>query len=351
MRRSCLDPRGENTMMSSKRFKNSGLKCIRIASWTALTAVWGSGASSPARVDGAMPGVVSRTVVLAVAARLPRPKSGLGGDSEPVNGRNFGCSAYGMRCSAPRLLVRIMTVFLKSTTRPCPSVSRPSSSTCSKICITAGCAFSTSSNRMTLNGDRRTASVSCPPCSWPTYPGGAPTSRATLCFSLNSLMSMRTMCFSSSNSSLHSALASCVLPTPVGPANRKLPTGRLSRPKPERLRRTASATACTASGCPTTASDSVSASPSSFVRSLVVRRCTGMEVQRDTTAAISSTPTSSDSSRPPLPPPSPSSPSLPSSSARRSSSWRSKKARRDCKSGKAPYLRSATLARSRWRSA
>ena len=42
---------------------------------------------------------------------------------------------------------------------------------------TSGCAFSTSSNRTTENGLRRTASVSCPPSSYPTYPGGEPTSR------------------------------------------------------------------------------------------------------------------------------------------------------------------------------
>ncbi len=52
-----------------------------------------------------------------------------------------------------------MTVFLKSTVRPCPSVSRPSSSTCSSTLKTSGCAFSTSSSRSTLYGFLRTASV------------------------------------------------------------------------------------------------------------------------------------------------------------------------------------------------
>ena len=41
------------------------------------------------------------------------------------------------------------------------------------------------------------------------------------CFSMYSLMSIRTMFFSSSNSACASALASSVLPTPVGPRNRK----------------------------------------------------------------------------------------------------------------------------------
>ncbi len=45
-----------------------------------------------------------------------------------------------------------MTVFLKSTVRPCPSVRRPSSSTCSSTLKTSGCAFSTSSNSSTWIG-------------------------------------------------------------------------------------------------------------------------------------------------------------------------------------------------------
>lgn len=38
----------------------------------------------------------------------------------------------------------------------------------------------------------RTCSVSCPPSSKPTYPGGAPISLATACFSMYSDMSSRT---------------------------------------------------------------------------------------------------------------------------------------------------------------
>ena len=41
------------------------------------------------------------------------------------------------RNSVPRFEVRMMTVFLKSTVRPCPSVSRPSSSTCSSTLNTS----------------------------------------------------------------------------------------------------------------------------------------------------------------------------------------------------------------------
>ena len=42
-----------------------------------------------------------------------------------------------------------MSVLRKSTVRPWPSVSRPSSSTCSRTLKTSGCAFSISSNRIT----------------------------------------------------------------------------------------------------------------------------------------------------------------------------------------------------------
>ena len=60
---------------------------------------------------------------------------------------------------------------------------------------------------------------------------------------MNSLMSMRTMAFSSSNSTSASALHSSVLPTPVGPRKMNEPIGRFGSCKPLRLRRTALATA------------------------------------------------------------------------------------------------------------
>ena len=50
----------------------------------------------------------------------------------------------------PMLLVITITVFLKSTVRPWPSVRRPSSSTCSSTLKTSWCAFSISSSRITL---------------------------------------------------------------------------------------------------------------------------------------------------------------------------------------------------------
>ena len=154
--------------------------------------------------------------------------------------------------STGRLLVMISTVLVKSTVRPWPSVSRPSSSTCRRTLNTSWWAFSISSSSTTLYGRRRTASVSWPPSSYPTYPGGAPTSLLTECFSEYSPMSIRTTAFSSSKRNDASARASSVLPTPVGPRNMNDPIGRLGSDKPARLRRIALATTVTAASCPTT---------------------------------------------------------------------------------------------------
>ena len=74
--------------------------------------------------------------------------------------------------------------------------------------------------------------MSKPPWSYPTYPGGAPISRDTVCLSIYSDMSKRI-------NSIPIIFAICrqtsVLPTPVGPANRNEPTGFISRPNPERV--------------------------------------------------------------------------------------------------------------------
>ena len=55
-----------------------------------------------------------------------------------------------LRC--PRCDVMMMMAFLKLTTRPWPSVRRPSSSTCSRMLNTSGCAFSISSSSITRIG-------------------------------------------------------------------------------------------------------------------------------------------------------------------------------------------------------
>src|SRR5438876_796180 len=118
-------------------------------------------------------------------------------------------------------------------------------------------------------------------------------SRATVCFSMYSLMSRRTIAFSSSNRNSPSAFARRVLPTPVGPRNRNDPSGRFGSCMPARARRTAFATAVTASSCPTIRSCSRSSIlrslPTSPSRSFV----TGIPVHLPTTWAMSSGVTSS----------------------------------------------------------
>mmetsp|Transcript_20043 Transcript_20043/g.55734 ORF Transcript_20043/g.55734 Transcript_20043/m.55734 type:complete len:225 (+) Transcript_20043:371-1045(+) len=145
---SCSMPRELNMTMAERRLRNSGANECRTFSITLLCAasIWCSG--------------------------------------------EFSVSPS--KNSAPMLLVRMITVLVKSTVRPLESVSLPSSSTCKRIVSTFGCAFSTSSRRTTVYGFFRTASVSCPPSSCPMYPGGAPMSLATECCSWYSLMSMRT---------------------------------------------------------------------------------------------------------------------------------------------------------------
>ena len=82
--------------------------------------------------------------------------------------------------------------------------------------------------------------------------------RETECFSIYSLMSMRMRLSSSPKSASPSALHSSVLPTPVGPRKMNEPMGRLGSFRPARARRTARATAFTASSWPTTRLCSVS---------------------------------------------------------------------------------------------
>ena len=69
----------------------------------------------------------------------------------------------------------------------------------------------------------------------------------TLCFSMNSLISIRIMCSSLSNKNEARALHNSVLPTPVGPKNKKDPYGLPSSDNPARERRIALATAAIAS--------------------------------------------------------------------------------------------------------
>src|SRR5438067_7103235 len=141
-----------------------------------------------------------------------------------------------VRSRAPALVVKIRTTWRKSLCRPLLSVRVAWSITWSRMSNTSGCAFSISSSSNTACGCLRMASVSRPPCSKPTYPGGAPIRRLTVCFSMYSDMSNR---ISGTPMIRPSCFASSVLPTPVGPEKRKLPIGLVGEPNPERERRMA----------------------------------------------------------------------------------------------------------------
>mmetsp|Transcript_11213 Transcript_11213/g.31354 ORF Transcript_11213/g.31354 Transcript_11213/m.31354 type:complete len:282 (+) Transcript_11213:304-1149(+) len=197
----------------------------------------------------------------------------------------------------PMFEVRMMTAFLKLTTRPCESVTRPSSRICSRMLKTSPWAFSISSKRMTAYGRLRTASVSWPPSSYPTYPGGAPTSLLTVCFSMYSDMSMRTMAASVLNMYSASALASSVFPTPVGPRNMNEAIGLLGSDRPARDLWMASATASTASSWPMTRLCSSSDRCRSFSLSDAISLETGMPVHLDTISPMSASVTSGWSMR------------------------------------------------------
>src|SRR5204863_104484 len=96
---------------------------------------------------------------------------------------------------------------------------------------------------------------------------------------MNSLMSMRTIAWSSSNRNWAIALVSSVLPTPVGPRNRNEPIGRLGSCRPARARRTALATARTASSWPTTLLPICCSMRSSLLRSPSSILSTGTPVE------------------------------------------------------------------------
>ena len=74
----------------------------------------------------------------------------------------------------------------------------------------------------------------------------------TLCFSMYSDMSTRIRSSSLPNMAFARLLESSVLPTPVGPRNKKEPMGRFGSFRPTLLRFMALATASTALSCPIT---------------------------------------------------------------------------------------------------
>ncbi len=105
---------------------------------------------------------------------------------------------------------------------------------------------------------------------------------------MNSDISIRTMASSVSKRNDASALHNSVLPTPVGPRNRNEPLGLEGSDSPERDRRTALATASTASSWPITRACKASSIRSSLSRSPSSIFDTGMPVHLETTSAISS---------------------------------------------------------------
>ena len=109
-------------------------------------------------------------------------------------------------------------------------------------------------------------------------------------------MSMRTIARSSSKRKSARALASSVLPVPVGPRKRNEPVGRWGSEMPARERRTASLTALTADRWPISRSPITSSIRSSLAVSPSSSRPVGMPVQASTTSATCSAPTCSPTS-------------------------------------------------------
>ena len=101
-------------------------------------------------------------------------------------------------------------------------------------------------------------------------------------------ISIRTMASSLSNSTSAKARANSVLPTPVGPKNRKEPMGRFGFFRPDCALRTARETAFTASSWPITRLCRISSMCSSRWVSSSRSLVTGTPVQLDTMLAISS---------------------------------------------------------------
>ncbi len=112
-----------------------------------------------------------------------------------------------------------------------------------------------------------------------------------------SLMSIWISASSSPNMNSARALASSVLPTPVGPANTKQPVGRLGSFSPLRLRRTALEMRLMASSWLITRLCSSASICISRMLSSVVIRVSGMPVILETTSAITSSSTTPSASR------------------------------------------------------
>ncbi len=104
-------------------------------------------------------------------------------------------------------------------------------------------------------------------------------------------MSTRIRASSSSNRNCARALASSVLPTPVGPAKMNEPAGRFGSLSPTRARRMERLSADTASSCPMMRLWSSDSMLISFLDSACVSLNTGMPVVCEITSAMTSSST------------------------------------------------------------
>mmetsp|Transcript_43852 Transcript_43852/g.115720 ORF Transcript_43852/g.115720 Transcript_43852/m.115720 type:complete len:372 (+) Transcript_43852:197-1312(+) len=193
----------------------------------------------------------------------------------------------------PKFEVMMKIALEASTVLPYESVSLPLSSASISTSTTSGCAFSRSSKRTTECGLNRKASVSWPCSSCPDKVGRAPRSLASERLSANSPRSIWTTLNSLQKSEEAIALVISVLPVPEGPRKRKEPRGRMRFFRPAALIRTVLATASAASSWPKTLALSVGPRLSKRSRSVRESRCTGMQVHRATTPAMSSMVTTS----------------------------------------------------------
>mmetsp|Transcript_139460 Transcript_139460/g.353680 ORF Transcript_139460/g.353680 Transcript_139460/m.353680 type:complete len:240 (+) Transcript_139460:946-1665(+) len=113
----------------------------------------------------------------------------------------------------------------------------------------------------------------------------------TVCFSMYSLMSRRTMESSLPKYAAARALHNSVFPTPVGPQKMKEAMGRFGFCRPARARRTALEMATTASSCPMTRLCNTSSSATRRADSSAETFSTGTPVHVETTFATSSSET------------------------------------------------------------
>ena len=135
--------------------------------------------------------------------------------------------------AAPRLEVMMMMQLERSTRRLSPSVSVALSRIPSSSCHRESEAFSISSKSRIESFSFSVChwlSASCVSrgcvSRWPRYPGGEPMSLAISCECWNSAQSILMQARASPKRDSATASTTRVLPEPVGPRNRRLPTGR-----------------------------------------------------------------------------------------------------------------------------